>query len=84
MTRYFVAVKEDGKPQWASIVEATSAVEAAYQYPGYFTVFKKDYFMAQHGTPEEISANWGDVVFVEPVDKLIADFLGGGQDSAAD
>lgn len=75
MTRYVVAVKEEGKPQWIGMVEANGPLEAAYQYPGYRLVFKQEFFFAEHKNVQCIATNWGDVVFVESVDQLTADFL---------
>lgn len=83
--RYVVFVKEadataaDGSivsyPAWMGLVEAESPMEAAYQYPRYTTMWKREYFLTTFKTPEQLHVQWEDLVCVRPLDEMLGELL---------
>lgn len=75
MARYVVFVQEEGSEPSLTVEEAESPMAALYQAPCYFRTFKREWFMAQAATPEELAKKWGDVICVRSLDSLIGNLL---------
>lgn len=80
MARYVVFVKEadaesTSYPAWMGIVEADSVMEAVYQYPRYHKMWKQDYFLSTIKSPEQLLADWNDLVCVRLLDEMLGELL---------
>lgn len=80
MARYVVFVKEadDGDRSfapWMGLVEADGPIEAVYQYPRYHKMWKREFFLETHKSPECFAKNWGDIVCVQELNQMLGQLL---------